>query len=123
MNVKSNPWGYHTIFDCSSCNKKIITNKGYIVSFIKTIVQQIDMVAYGDPLIEHFATHDPDKAGFSFCQMIETSNITGHFVDKTGDAYIDIFSCKEYDVDKAESCIKFWFGPQKIKRRLFERKA
>ena len=52
------------------------------------------MVACGEPKIEHFAANNPNAAGFSLVQLIETSSITGHFVDLNGDSYIDIFSCK-----------------------------
>jgi hypothetical protein len=30
-------------------------------------------------------------------QLIETSNLSGHFVDDTKDIYFDVFSCKQYD--------------------------
>ena len=59
--------------------------------------------------------------GFSFCQMIETSNITGHFVDATGDFYIDIFSCKGYDVSVAQRLIQEFFDPKEIKKTFIER--
>ncbi len=50
------------------------------------------MGSYEEPVLEHFATHDLSKAGYSLVQLIETSPITGHFVDKNGDAYLDVFS-------------------------------
>jgi S-adenosylmethionine/arginine decarboxylase-like enzyme len=113
-------WGYHTLFDCKSCPVEKFTEEN-IRLFIKDIVQAIDMKSYGDPMIAHFASHNPDVAGFSFCQMIETSNITGHFVDKTGDCYIDIFSCKEYDKGIAKVFIFDFFHPQVIKMEYIER--
>ena len=79
------------------------------------------MKSYGEPMIAHFATHDADSAGYSFCQMIETSNITGHFSDKTGDCYIDVFSCKEYDTDVAADVIDDFFRPEEVMMRYFER--
>ena len=116
-------WGYHTLFDCKSCPREKIDNEDNIRSFIKNIVQSIDMKSYGDPMIAKFALHDPEFAGYSFCQMIETSNITGHFVDKSGDCYIDIFSCKEYDKDIAREVINDFFEPQGISMRYIERSA
>ncbi len=113
-------WGYHTLFDCKSCPVEKFTEEN-IRLFIKDIVQAIDMKSYGDPMIAHFASHNPDVAGFSFCQMIETSNITGHFVDKTGDCYIDIFSCKEYSKGIAKVFIFDFFNPQVIKMEYIER--
>ena len=116
-------WGYHTLFDCKSCPREKIGSEDNIRSFIKNIVQAIDMKAYGDPMIARFALHDPKLAGYSFCQMIETSNITGHFMDKSGDCYIDIFSCKDYDKGIAKEVINDFFEPQGISMKYIERSA
>tara|TARA_B100000941_G_scaffold224716_1_gene166978 strand:- start:792 stop:1151 length:360 start_codon:yes stop_codon:yes gene_type:complete len=116
-------WGYHATFDCKSCDMATISDKEHIKNFIKELVEKIDMEAYGDPVIEHFATHDPDKAGISFFQMIQTSNISGHLVDINGDAYIDIFSCKEYNVVEAKSIIEKYFKPKDIRQNFITRQA
>ena len=86
-------WGYHLILDCKSGNLDQVSSAENIKLFVQELITAIDMVAYGDPVIEHFATHDKDAAGYSLVQLIETSSITGHFVDRNGDCYIDIFSC------------------------------
>jgi S-adenosylmethionine/arginine decarboxylase-like enzyme len=111
------------MLDCSGCNKETITNEEHIGVFIRYLVDRIDMVAYGDPMIAHFATHDPDKAGYSFCQMIETSNITGHFVDKNGNAYIDVFSCKEFNIQEVVDAVNCHFYPEKIRINYLTRNA
>jgi len=81
------------------------------------------MKAYGEPILEHFATHDPDKAGFSLVQLIETSNITAHFVDKNGNIYMDIFSCKPFGTDVAIKVVQQFFEPEKIKMHFLTRNA
>ena len=87
-------WGYHTLFDCKSGDIYKISSEGNISLFVCDLIFEIDMKAYGPLQIAQFAEHDPRVGGFSFCQMIETSNITGHFVDATGDFYVDIFSVR-----------------------------
>ena len=77
-------WGYHLLLDCTAGKLEAVQSKEIIKQFVDHLVEAIDMVAYGDTWIERFATHDPGKSGISMCQMIETSNITGHFVDKDG---------------------------------------
>ena len=88
-------WGYHLLLDLAGCNDSI-TYKHRLVDFMEELVREIGMVAYGKPVVEHFATHLPEAAGFSIVQLIETSSITGHFSDKNKDAYIDVFSCKPF---------------------------
>ena len=114
-------WGYHLLLDCKQGDIDKIGSKNHIADFVSTLINNIDMKAYGDLLIERFATHDPDKAGISFCQMIETSNITGHFVDLNGDFYIDVFSCKPYDKDVVIELTKLYFNPGQIIDRYIER--
>jgi len=116
-------WGYHAMFDCASCDIDKSTSKENVAAFIKELVPAIDMVAFGEPMIEHFATHAPDKAGISFIQMIETSNISGHLVDSNGDAYIDIFSCKPVDVVIAQAVIEKYFNPCKVRLNFLTRSA
>jgi S-adenosylmethionine decarboxylase len=116
-------WGYHLILDCQGCVRSEITCRENLRTFIKTLVKEIGMIAYGEPVLEHFATHDADKAGFSLVQLIETSSITGHFVDKNGDAYLDIFSCKPFDIDTVKQVVTESFHPQKIKTYYLTRQA
>jgi len=120
---KKGYWGYHLILDCAGCQREKITDRENLVRFVKALVVAIDMKAYGEPTVEHFATHDPEKAGFSLVQLIETSSITGHFVDKNGDAYLDIFSCKEFDIEMTKKVIDQFFQPEKIKVCYLTRQA
>ena len=102
-------WGYHLMLDCSGCNHDKITSRENVYNFTKDLVKRIDMVAYGEPIIEHFANHDPEKAGFSMVQLIETSNICAHFVDKDNTMYLDVFSCKPFDNDVVIATVKQYF--------------
>lgn len=116
-------WGYHLILDCKACDKAKITDASTIKNFAKVLVKAIDMKAYGEPILEHFATHDPAAGGYSLVQLIETSDITAHFVDLNGDAYIDIFSCKTFDIAVAEKVVRECFSPQSIRKTYLERQA
>lgn len=116
-------WGWHLLLDLKSCDQKLITDRDHLAKFLSALVKRIDMVAFGDPMIEHFATHDPEKAGYSIVQLIETSNITGHFVDKNGDAYIDIFSCRLFSVEDAIAVIREYFAPQNVSHKFVPRLA
>lgn len=116
-------WGYHLLLDCTAGNKELIGSKENIHDFILELVHDIDMIAFGEPWIERFATHDAEKTGISFCQMIETSNITGHFVDKDGNFYIDVFSCKPFDNQTVINLVDKYFQPQKIRMHYISRDA
>jgi S-adenosylmethionine/arginine decarboxylase-like enzyme len=67
------------------------------------------MVAYGEPQIVHFGTGN--KAGYTLVQLIETSNICGHFVEETNDMYLDVFSCKDFDPEVVKRVVSNYFHP------------
>lgn len=117
-----NTWGQHLILDCKKGNINV-SSRDMIYSFIKELVPAIDMQAYGEPQIVHFAQHDPSKAGYTLVQLIETSSITCHFVDMSGDFYLDVFSCKEVPVEKTIDVVNKYFNPEKIKQHFISRQA
>ena len=118
-------WGIHMLVDGVTADVEAIRSKDNIAAFVKQLVQDIDMVAYGPLWIERFALHDEEKSGISCVQMIETSNITGHFVDKDGSFYIDIFSCKDFSPSVVIALIEQYFGAnnKNLKVKIISRDA
>ena len=79
------------------------------------------MVAYGEPQIIHFGTGE--RAGYTLVQLIETSNICAHFAEHDNKAFIDVFSCKDFDPKIAEEIINNFFQPHNITTTVLEREA
>ena len=104
-------WGQHLIVDMSGCNHAAVTDKKTIHKFCDELVISIEMKAYGEPIIEHFAKHDPHASGHTLVQLIETSNITAHFVDNVGEIYLDVFSCKKFSVESVVKVCRSIFSP------------
>ena len=77
------------------------------------------MVAHGEPWVKYFGSGD--KAGLTLVQLIETSNITAHFCEESGDAYIDVFSCKDFRDNDVEECVREYFRPLRLRTRVVYR--
>lgn len=114
-------WGQHLVLDLAGCPRDRLTNADNIRSWVQALVQAIDMKAYGEPVLEHFASHSFDAAGFTLMQLIETSNISAHFAENLGQVYIDIFSCKRFDNELAISVCKRFFEPERYEAHFLER--
>jgi S-adenosylmethionine/arginine decarboxylase-like enzyme len=123
MQTKDQYWGYHLILDCHACDVPSIQSKENIYNWIKQLVKAIDMEPIGEPRIEYTAEQFPDKAGFTAIQVIVTSSIVAHFVDSTGDVYIDVFSCKEFDNATVIKTIDQAFKPKKVRATFLTRQA
>lgn len=114
-------WGYHLIVDIADCNHDAITSYDTIYKFVKELVKDIDMIAYGEPQIVKFGSGD--KIGYTLVQLIETSNICAHFVDEDNTGYIDVFSCKPFDQKVVQDLIIKHFGAQHLRCMFLHRQA
>jgi S-adenosylmethionine/arginine decarboxylase-like enzyme len=113
-------WGYHLRIDAAAC--KNAYDKDHIRAWVGDLVRAIDMVAYGDPWIERFGPNER-LLGVTVFQPIETSNICAHFCDNGGDAYVDVFSCSEFDPKVAVAHFRDWFDPARLKYDFAIRQA
>lgn len=116
-------WGYHLILDCKFCDSEKLKDAENIKTFVKALVAGIDMTAYGEPTLAHFATHNEHAAGYSLVQLIETSSITAHFAENIGEVYLDIFSCKPFEISDAKKIVTEYFSPKSIKTTYLTRQA
>ena len=108
-------FGQHILLTLEGCDVSKIDSGEELKRYAKELVDLIDMKAYGEPFCERFAEHSEFAAGYSLAQMIETSLISGHFSPYWKTAYIDIFSCKSYDTEKAVEFTKKFFGATEAK--------
>ena len=104
-------WGVHVSMDCKAGNSNV---KSYtaIKAFCEDLIEKIGMEAYGNCDIVHFGK--PHASGYTLSQLITTSNICAHFVDATGDFYLDVFSCKNVDEEVVKAVVYKWFSPEKV---------
>lgn len=114
-------WGKHCLANALACNRQIITNPRRLELFSQELVKKIDMIAYGPCRLAHFGLGN--KSGWTMVQLIETSNITGHFCDESGDAYIDVFSCKDFDEAVVRAVIMDCLKPTMLDCKVVYRDA
>lgn len=103
-----NIWGISTSFDLVDCDPELIRSEEAIREFTIELCELIDMKRYGECHIVNFGEEER-VAGFSMFQLIETSNISAHFVNLTNDIYLDVFSCKDYDPNVVANFAKEYF--------------
>ena len=115
-----NFWGMSTSVDLYDCNPNLIKDAEYIKKYVKELCDLIEMKRFGECQVVHFG-EDPKVSGFSMTQLIETSLISGHFANNTNAAYLDIFSCKWYDVEKMVQFSKDFFGAKGVRHKVSKR--
>jgi S-adenosylmethionine/arginine decarboxylase-like enzyme len=107
-------WGIASSIDIYDCNPNTIRDSGKIKEFVKELCELIEMKCYGETQVVHFGEEER-VAGFSMVQLIETSLISAHFANLTNTVYLDVFSCKPYDLSLVEEFSKEFFGGKETK--------
>ena len=104
----SKAWGLSTAIDLHDCDPDLLKNANAIKEYTARVCALIDAKPWGPCHIQHFGIN-PDVAGYSMMQLVETSLISGHFANKTNRIFLDIFSCKYYDAAQAVEFSKEFF--------------
>ena len=107
-------WGMVASIDLYDCHPQYIKTPEKIQELIDGLINSIGMKKFGNSQIQRFA--EGALEGYSALQFIETSSITMHFDDQLDNrAFIDIFSCKYFDHQKAELFCRQFLKGQKSK--------
>jgi len=110
-------WGLCTCIDLKGCDPVAIRDAERIRQYVIEVCDLIRMKRFGEPQIVHFGPNDR-VAGYSMTQLIETSLISGHFANEANAAYIDIFSCKEYEPEVAAEFTRRFFGASTVTHQI-----
>jgi len=116
-------WGYHLTLDCANCGRELIKDPRNVQDFVDALLTRIDMKPIGPTHIEYTAAEFPDKAGLTAVQIIVTSTIVAHFIDSTGDLYLDVFSCKQFDIETVVNTVDEYFKPSNTRVNFLTRQA
>ncbi len=113
-------WGLLTSVDLHGCSDAIKDAEA-IKTYTSQLCNLIQVKPFGPCTVVHFGERE-EIAGYSMTQLIETSLLSGHFVNKDNSAFIDIFSCSEYDPQVVAEFTKKFFNAESIKITTLERK-
>ena len=106
-------WGLAVCIDLGECDHAKISSKEHITQFAIDLAKYIDMKRYGEPIVVFFGDA-PKVQGYSLLQLIETSQISGHFAEDTDRCFIDVFSCKQFPPQKTAKFVQDYFGAKKM---------
>jgi S-adenosylmethionine/arginine decarboxylase-like enzyme len=112
-------YGKELILDLHYCDPTTF-NRESIKDFFEQLCKEIDMekceLFFWDDegLPPEECQTEPHLKGTSAVQFIMTSNITIHTLDIMKRVYLNIFSCKDFDPDKAMYFSANWFKSREV---------
>jgi S-adenosylmethionine/arginine decarboxylase-like enzyme len=112
-------WGKSASIDLHECSHDRLISRDILEQYVKELIDLIGMVAHGPCYIDRFG--EGELEGFSAMQFIETSSVTVHLDEVGNRAFIDVFSCKDFDAAKAEAFSKEFFQASQSKMTVLDR--
>ena len=116
---KAGPFGVELIMDIQGCDPKVLKSKQQLGKFCRGLAKQVGTKTFGKAIVHRFGKEHLE--GNSALQFIEASSITVHCCEMRNAAYINLFSCIDFDYKKAEDYCRKFFGGAKARATVIER--
>jgi S-adenosylmethionine/arginine decarboxylase-like enzyme len=116
-------YGPELILDLFECDVSTFNRKS-LRQFSKGMCKEIGMTPHkyvpwdDDNLPPEERQTEPKKKGYSAIQFLMESSITIHALELLGTVYINVFSCKGFDVVSACQFARDWFKAKRITSQL-----
>ena len=114
-------FGPHLTLDLIGCPKEVLQNYDLHFKLLKDLPTMIGMTPITQPYVFPYSGLVPEDRGITGIVIIAESHLSIHSFEEKGYTFIDMFSCKPFDVEKAEKYILDLFKPNKVERNLIER--
>lgn len=114
-------FGPHLTLDLIGCPKEILQDYNLHFKLLKDLPELIGMTPITQPYVFPYSGLVPEDKGITGIVIIAESHLSIHSFEDKGYTFIDMFSCKPFDVEKAEKYIMDLFKPKKVERNLIQR--
>lgn len=116
-----NTFGPHVTIDLIGCPKEILSDYELHFNYLKMLPSLIQMTPITQPYVFPYSGLVPEDKGITGIVIIAESHLSIHSFEDKGYSFIDIFSCKGFDVDKAIEITLSTFKPQTYELNIVER--
>ena len=113
--------GITWLIDGIGINPKILDDERFIKSILTELPKIVDMHTLARAKVIRATPKEWDTGGITGFIILSESNISIHTYPEEGKFYLDLFSCKEFDVEKEVSYLKDKFGMKRFKQTLLKR--
>ncbi len=116
-----NTFGPHITIDLIGCPKEILSDYELHFNYLKMLPSHIDMTPITQPYVFPYSGLVPEDRGITGIVIIAESHLSIHSFEEKGYSFIDIFSCKDFDVETAIEITLNTFKPTIHEVNMVER--
>jgi S-adenosylmethionine decarboxylase len=109
------------MLECFGCSREKLSDPVLVTSALEEFPGKIGMKKISPPYVFSCKAEGAGAAGVTGVVLIEESHISVHTFPGEAKAFIDIFSCREFDINSAVSYMMGLFGAEDHKAEIFSR--
>ena len=114
-------FGQHLTVDAANCNRKKLADQSLVYDILNHLPAKIGMTKMTLPHVVKWLDPGATIEGISGFVMIAESHISVHTFPEKDYVFVDIFSCKQFDVDKAAKLLVNAFMAKKYTKNVLSR--
>jgi len=114
---------YHLLLDMYGCDVRNLNDESLLRNLFQDLTKILDMhIIAGPTIVRYVGKEDsPSGEGLSGFMIVAESHVSIHTDIRTGYASIDVYSCKEFNIDLVEECLEKAFKPKKMEKKFILR--
>jgi len=114
-------FGQHLTIDASKCNLEKLSDMNLVYDVLNKLPEELGMTKMILPQVVKWRDPGATIDGVSGLVMIAESHVSIHTFPEKNYVFMDIFSCRGFDVDKAVSLLTKVFGSKKFTKKIVKR--
>ncbi len=114
-------FGPHLILEAYGCPKAKLADLNLLSKVLDSYPEQLDMTKIMPPYVFTYHGAVPDDWGVSGVVLIAESHISIHTFPDKGFVTLDIFSCRDFDIDEAIKYFSENFEPTSYEKQVLMR--
>lgn len=121
--MKKKRWGFgkHLMLDGYGCDKQKLMDMMLIYDFLDHYPEEMEMTKIMPPYVFRYSGKSSEEWGFSGFVLIAESHISIHTFPEKGFLSLDVFSCKDFNTNKAVSYVTNLFSIQSKEINILNR--
>jgi S-adenosylmethionine decarboxylase len=100
--MENKSFGPHLTLDLSKCNKNKLSDYNFVFNLLNELPSKIGMTKITQPYVFPYDGLVPEDKGITGIVIIAESHISIHTFELKDYVFIDLFSCKDFNVESAK---------------------
>ena len=119
--VKKETFGPHLMLDLTECKSETLGDYNLVFDILNDLPGKIGMTKITQPYVFPYSGLVPEDKGITGTVIIAESHISIHTFQEKDHCFVDVFSCKDFDVDFAAEYFIKAFESKKYDKHVVNR--